>query len=70
LAYFDRLQPLPEQSHSQALAEYFLEEAQVAAVPGAEFGEDRCIRLSFATSRERLATGVSRIQAALEKLGK
>ncbi|MEJ2069828.1 MAG: pyridoxal phosphate-dependent aminotransferase [Syntrophobacterales bacterium] len=69
-AYFDRLQPLPEQSHSQALAEYFLEEAQVAAVPGAEFGEDRCIRLSFATSRERLATGVSRIQAALEKLGK
>ena len=69
-AYFDRLQPLPGQSHSQALAEYFLEEAQVAAVPGAEFGEDRCIRLSFATSRERLATGVSRIQAALEKLGK
>jgi len=69
-AYFDRLQPRPEQSHSQALAEYLLEEAQVAAVPGAEFGEDRCIRLSFATSRERLATGVSRIQAALEELGK
>jgi len=69
-AYFDRLKPLPGQSHSQALAEYFLEEAQVAAVPGAEFGEDRCIRLSFATSRERLATGVSRVQAALEKLGK
>ena len=68
-AYFDRLQPLPGQSHSQALAEYLLEEAQVAAVPGAEFGEDRCIRLSFATSRERLATGVSRIQAALENLG-
>jgi aspartate aminotransferase len=69
-AYFDRLQLGPGQSHSQALAEYLLEEAQVAAVPGAEFGEDRCIRLSFATSRERLATGVSRIQAALEKLGK
>ncbi len=69
-AYFDRLKPLPGQSHSQALAEYFLEEAQVAAVPGAEFGEDRCIRLSFATSRERIATGVSRIQTSLEKLGK
>jgi aspartate aminotransferase len=69
-AYFDRLKPLPGQSNSQALAEYFLEEAQVAAVPGAEFGEDRCIRFSFATSRERLATGVSRIQAALEKLGR
>jgi aspartate aminotransferase len=69
-AYFDRLELRPGQSHSQALAEYFLEEAQVAAVPGAEFGEDRCIRLSFATSRERLATGVSRIQAALENLEK
>ena len=69
-AYFDRVKPLPGQSHSQALAEYFLEEAQVAAVPGGEFGEDRCIRLSFATSRERIATGVSRIQAALEKLEK
>ncbi|MFZ2087897.1 MAG: aminotransferase class I/II-fold pyridoxal phosphate-dependent enzyme, partial [Desulfobaccales bacterium] len=69
-AYFDRLSPRPGQSHSQALAEYFLEEAQVAAVPGAEFGEDRCIRFSFATSRERISTGVKRIQAALDKLGK
>ncbi len=69
-AYYDRLKPGPNQTPSQALAEYLLEEAQVAAVPGAEFGEDRCIRLSFATSRERLATGVSRIQEALEKLGK
>ena len=69
-AYFDRLELREGQSHSQALAEYLLEEAQVAAVPGAEFGEDRCIRLSFATSRERLATGVSRIQTALENLGK
>uniref|UniRef100_A0A7V4G6S3 Aminotransferase n=1 Tax=Desulfobacca acetoxidans TaxID=60893 RepID=A0A7V4G6S3_9BACT len=69
-AYFDRLTPKAGQSHSQALAEYLLEEAKVAAVPGAEFGEDRCIRLSFATSRERIATGVSRIQEALEKLGK
>jgi aspartate aminotransferase len=69
-AYFDRITPKAGQSHSQALAEYLLEEAKVAAVPGAEFGEDRCIRLSFATSRERIATGVSRIQAALEKLGK
>ena len=69
-AYYDRLELREGQTHSQALAEYLLEEAQVAAVPGAEFGEDRCIRLSFATSRERLATGVSRIQTALENLGK
>jgi aspartate aminotransferase len=69
-AYYDRVTPKPGQSHSQALAEYLLEEAKVAAVPGAEFGEDRCIRLSYATSRERIATGVSRIAEALKKLGK
>jgi aspartate aminotransferase len=68
-AYFDRLTPREGQTHSQALAEYFLAEAKVAAVPGAEFGEDRCIRLSFATSRERIASGVDRIAQALSKLG-
>ncbi len=66
---YQKLNSRPGQSPSQALAEYFLEEAQVAAVPGAEFGEDSCIRLSFATSRERIATGVRRIFEALEKLG-
>lgn len=69
-AYFDRLRPASGQSYSQALAEYFLEVAKVAAVPGAEFGEDSCIRLSFATSRERIATGITRIREALERLGK
>ncbi len=69
-AYYDRITPRPGQGHSQALAEYFLDEAQVAAVPGAEFGEDRCIRLSFATSREHIATGLARIEEALQKLGK
>ena len=68
-AYYDRITPRPGQTHSQALAEYLLDEAQVAAVPGAEFGEDRCIRLSFATSRERIATGINRIEEALKKLG-
>ncbi len=66
---YQKLNSRPGQSPSQALAEYLLEEAQVAAVPGAEFGEDSCIRLSFATSRERIATGVRRIFEALEKLG-
>jgi aspartate/methionine/tyrosine aminotransferase len=39
-------------------------------VPGGEFGEDKCLRFSYATSRERIATGLSRIKAALENLGK
>jgi aspartate aminotransferase len=69
-AYYPKLSPAPGQSHSQALAGYLLEEARLAAVPGAEFGEDNCLRLSYATSRERIATGLTRIKAALAKLGK
>jgi aspartate aminotransferase len=64
------LQPGPGQSHSQALADYLLTDARLAAVPGNEFGEDQCLRFSYATSRERIATGLSRIQEALEKLGR
>jgi aspartate aminotransferase len=50
------------------LADYLLEEAKLAAVPGVEFGEDRCLRFSYATSRERIATGLARIKEALAKL--
>ncbi|MBU4448168.1 MAG: aminotransferase class I/II-fold pyridoxal phosphate-dependent enzyme, partial [Proteobacteria bacterium] len=68
-AYYDKLEVTPGQSRSGVLAAYLLEEAQVAAVPGGEFGEDNCLRFSYATSRERIATGLTRIKAALEKLG-
>ncbi len=69
-AYYGKLKPAPGQSNSQALADYLLTEARLAAVPGNEFGEDNCLRFSYATSRERIATGLSRIKEALEKLGK
>ncbi len=69
-AYYDRLAVAPGQSRSGALAAYLLEEARLAAVPGGEFGEDNCLRFSYATSRERIATGLSRIKEALAKLGK
>ncbi len=68
-AYYDKIEVTPGQSRSGALAAYLLEEAQVAAVPGGEFGEDNCLRFSYATSRERIATGLTRIKEALEKLG-
>ncbi|HNU93056.1 MAG TPA: pyridoxal phosphate-dependent aminotransferase [Spirochaetota bacterium] len=56
-------------SLSSALTSYLLEVAQVAVVPGVEFGSDDNIRLSFATSDENIGKGVERIKAALEKLG-
>ncbi|HEX2255055.1 MAG TPA: pyridoxal phosphate-dependent aminotransferase [Thermoanaerobaculia bacterium] len=53
---------------SVALAEYLLEEAHVAVVPGEAFGDDRHIRISFACSRDELERGLARIAEALVAL--
>jgi aspartate aminotransferase len=53
---------------SAALADYLMESAHVAVVPGGAFGEDRCIRLSYALSMEELKIGFDRIAAALLEL--
>jgi aspartate aminotransferase len=55
-----------ELAGSEAFAKALLETVAVAVTPGAAFGEDRCIRLSFATSMERLVEGVDRIARALK----
>ena len=47
---------------------FLLEEARIAVVPGAEFGSDRHIRLSYATSDEAIATGMDRMGAAISSL--
>ncbi len=50
------------------LADYLLEEAQVAVVPGEDFGSTSHIRFSYATSLEGIEKGCDRIAAALKKL--
>lgn len=49
---------------SQGLASELLSKAKVAVVPGDAFGirNERFIRLSFATAREKLKTALERIQ--------
>jgi aspartate aminotransferase len=47
------------------MAEYLLENYHVAIVPGAAFGDDRFLRLSFALSHEKLREGIERIQKGL-----
>lgn len=42
-----------------------LESANVALVPGVAFGEDRCVRLSFATSLEQIDKGLDRLAGLL-----
>ncbi len=46
-----------------------LTEARVACVPGLPFGDDRCIRLSYATSKENIEKGLSRLAAWIASLG-
>lgn len=53
---------------STALAAYLLEEANVAVVPGADFGADDYIRLSYATSLPLIEAGIERIDKALRRL--
>jgi len=53
---------------SQTFANYLLDEARVAVVPGGAFGSDDYVRISYATSMERLHEGVARMERALQKL--
>lgn len=53
---------------SVAMADYFLDEAKVASVPGIAFGADEFIRFSFATSMEVIQQGMQRIKDALKQL--
>ncbi|MFQ5527958.1 MAG: pyridoxal phosphate-dependent aminotransferase [Thermoanaerobaculia bacterium] len=50
---------------SAEFAEFLLERARVAVVPGVAFGSDRHVRISFACSKERVLEGVDRLAAAL-----
>ena len=53
---------------SSSFAEFLLEQARVAVVPGIAFGSDDHVRISYATSMERIKEGARRIEAALSKL--
>ncbi len=53
---------------STEFIEYLLDGANVATVPGAAFGSDDHIRLSYATSLTNIEEGVRRIKDAVAKL--
>ncbi|HEY3351035.1 MAG TPA: pyridoxal phosphate-dependent aminotransferase [Thermoanaerobaculia bacterium] len=50
---------------SASFAKALLETGAVAVTPGSAFGEDRCIRISFATSLERLEEALKRLRGVL-----
>jgi len=55
-------------NNSFDLAMYLLNSANVAIVTGEAFGDNNCIRISYATSTELLKTAMTRLKIALEKL--
>ncbi len=50
------------------LTMFLLDEAHLALVPGAAFGEDKYIRFSYATSEKNLTEALKRMKEALAKL--
>lgn len=50
------------------LVTYLLQEAHVACVSGSAFGEDNCIRFSYATSEDLITEAMRRVKEALAKL--
>lgn len=58
----------PKMQSGADVAQYLLEEARVAVVPGGAFGAGRHIRISFAVSLDRVREGMGRIAAALARL--
>ncbi|MEY4111138.1 MAG: hypothetical protein RLZZ46_1493 [Bacteroidota bacterium] len=55
-------------NNSTDLCMYLLEKARVALVPGIAFGDDHCIRMSYATSPDRLRTALLRVHQAISDL--
>jgi aspartate aminotransferase len=50
------------------LCMYLLSDAKVSVVTGEAFGDNQCIRLSYATSDEKLKEAIKRIKESLAKL--
>ena len=57
-----------EVKNSVELCQKILEEVEVALVPGAAFGDDRCIRISYALDEETLTDALNRIGEVIKRL--
>ena len=67
-AYFGKQYNGQVINNADELVTYLLQEAHVACVSGSAFGEDNCIRFSYATSEELIIEAMRRMKEALEKL--
>jgi len=66
--YFGKSDGEERINNADDLAMYLLNKAHVSTVTGSAFGDDNCLRLSFANSMHNIEKGFERIKVALEKL--
>jgi aspartate aminotransferase len=66
--YFGKSYKGQEMKGSGDLCLYLLEVGHVASVPGIAFGDDRCIRFSYAASEDQLRKAFARVKEALAEL--
>jgi aspartate aminotransferase len=55
-------------NNSDDMSLYLLDKAFISTVPGSAFGHDKCIRISYATSDDKLVEALKRLKKALEAL--
>ncbi len=67
-AYFGKRYGETTINNATDLSLYLLNEAHVAIVPGAAFGDDNYIRISYATADAKLVEAAKRMKEALAKL--
>ncbi|MEA2085246.1 MAG: pyridoxal phosphate-dependent aminotransferase [Thermodesulfobacteriota bacterium] len=67
-AYYGRSFDGKKISNSVEMADYLLEKALLASVPGSAFGADEYIRFSFAASMDTIKEGMKRLKEALNGL--
>jgi aspartate aminotransferase len=66
--YFGRSFNGKQINNASDLSMYLLDDAHIAVVPGDAFGSPECIRISYATSMEKLVEAMSRLKNALAQL--
>ena len=67
-SFFEKTDGTTTVKNAEDLSFYLLNKAHVAVVTGTAFGDGNCMRLSYATSDEKITEGVKRIKNALAQL--
>lgn len=67
-SYFGKSANGFEIKDSTSFCNYLLNEQNVGLVPGIAFGNDDCVRMSYACSQEQIEKGLGRINIALKRL--